>query len=271
MLWISNGVVLRENYTVEGEGVLVKVEPLITNFIKYKGVYPVKEYLFTNSSLICDGNKYLPDNDLRMLRFKHREVQLLDYLADVDKEERFVRRLFCRDTGKDHELFFANGSLYVRSLMKEKKGVCLGDKVAKYANGNEWSTELIHPLDIVKLAKDIGESLLLLKQWNIVHRDVKRSNILRNVKIPGKSLFSLVDFGTACFADDKTDEGLIIGTNGYKSPEVIRGEGASNYSDIWGLGVVLYAEMMRDLPFSTIAYKKIDKETYKIKTVYIER
>jgi len=261
LLWVANGAVFRENYTFEGGGILVKVEPLLTDFVRYEGVYPIESYSFTPSTLTCDGQKYFLEHEKasRMLRFKQREVGILNYLANVDVEERFVRRFFCVETGKDHELFFANGSLYVRSLMKEKKGVCLGDKSAKYVTGNESTVGLIHPLDIVKLAKDVGEGLLLLQEWNIVHRDVKRSNILRNVKAPGKSFFSLVDFGTACFNGDETDKGLEIGTNGYKAPEIIRGEGGSHYSDIWAFGAALYGEMMENLPFSNIPYRQIDQ------------
>ena len=259
-------VVLREQYTFEGASILTKIEPVLSgarnshSFSEHfsQGLRPVQEYGFSGEVLECDGQKYqLSSKEQHDIRFKLRQVEILDYLAQQDTPERFVRRVFCRDTGKNAELFYLDDTLYLRTLMKEKKGVCLDDKNKRYVTPHESDMGLIHPLDTVKLAKDMCENLQLLEKWGILHRDVKRGNILRKAKEAGKSIFSLVDFGTACRVDDTRDVGLAIGTAGYLAPEVIWGNQSRVYADRWSLGAVLYAEITGELPFSGIVRKQI--------------
>ncbi len=79
----------------------------------------------------------------------------------------------------------------------------------------------------------------------IVHRDVKPGNIM----IDASGNVKLTDFG---LADVKGIEGIkelskqILGTPGWISPEVARGERATAASDIYGLGLTLYYAMTKD-------------------------
>ena len=72
----------------------------------------------------------------------------------------------------------------------------------------------------------------------ILHRDIKPGNVL----LPGDRAV-ITDFGIATIAgDDKlTATGQVIGTPAYMPPERLRGEPASEASDMWALGATLYA------------------------------
>jgi serine/threonine protein kinase len=79
---------------------------------------------------------------------------------------------------------------------------------------------------------------------NIMHRDIKPENII----VQGSGSIKLLDFGTGKDLVKKHMSGTIIGTRPYMSPEQINGESCLA-SDVWALGVVLYALSTGYLPF----------------------
>ncbi len=88
-------------------------------------------------------------------------------------------------------------------------------------------------------------------QWShdhgIVHRDIKPSNVL----LQDGTYVYLADFGLAkSFADehDLTQTGCLIGTPEYMAPELAE-EPATNSSDIYALGVLLYLMLAGQVPF----------------------
>ncbi len=83
----------------------------------------------------------------------------------------------------------------------------------------------------------------------IVHRDIKPSNLM----IDGGGTLKITDFGIALARDigDKlTTTGQFVGTTGYVSPEVCKGQPVDSRSDIFSLGVVLYEMLAGATPFN---------------------
>jgi serine/threonine protein kinase len=77
----------------------------------------------------------------------------------------------------------------------------------------------------------------------IVHRDVKLENWMMNRGLQVK----LIDFGMSKPTTDVLSTGC--GTYAYLSPEMILGEAYSTKTDVWSLGVVLFAMVTGRLPF----------------------
>ena len=82
---------------------------------------------------------------------------------------------------------------------------------------------------------------------DIVHRDVKPANILLDE--PTGRIF-LTDFGVAGEARGSADEeGLIVGTIDYASPEQIQGKPTGVATDVYALGGVLYEAITGERPY----------------------
>jgi serine/threonine protein kinase len=81
----------------------------------------------------------------------------------------------------------------------------------------------------------------------IIHRDIKPGNVM----VSREGIVKVVDFGIARVLEtSKTQTGTLIGTFCYMAPEVFNGEHATERSDIWSFGVLLYELLSYQRPFS---------------------
>ncbi|MGH3242071.1 MAG: serine/threonine-protein kinase, partial [Spirillospora sp.] len=110
------------------------------------------------------------------------------------------------------------------------------------------------PLEVHRAA-EIGRQMLAALHAahgaGVLHRDVKPSNVL----ITGTGRMGeravLTDFGIATASGDATltQTGLVMGSPAYIAPERARGRVAGPASDLWSLGVTLYAMVNGKSPF----------------------
>ncbi|HEU5252705.1 MAG TPA: protein kinase [Solirubrobacterales bacterium] len=92
-------------------------------------------------------------------------------------------------------------------------------------------------VDRVRLARELLEAVAHIHEAGILHRDVKPGNIVLEPDGTAK----LIDFGIAQPRDATalTKTGLILGTERFAAPEVMRGAAATEQSDLYSCGVVL--------------------------------
>src|SRR5437764_1693906 len=99
----------------------------------------------------------------------------------------------------------------------------------------------------VDYARQILSALRFAHRNGIVHRDIKPHNVL----VDPEGHVKVTDFGIArAGASQMTEEGSIIGTAQYLSPEQARGTQVDQRSDLYSLGIVLYEMLTGEVPFT---------------------
>ena len=145
-----------------------------------------------------------------------------------------------------HGLEEANG---VRALVLELvEGPTLTERIAEGPIAVEKA---------LRMALEVAQALEAAHEQGIVHRDLKPANL----KITPEGTVKVLDFGLAKALEtgvstqelansptltlEATQEGVVLGTAAYMSPEQARGKAVDKRTDIWSFGLLLF-EMLTD-------------------------
>jgi len=100
---------------------------------------------------------------------------------------------------------------------------------------------------VLELAGQIADALDYAHGRGIVHRDLKPGNIL----LAAGGQAKVADFGVAKIVNATiTEQGAILGTLHYLSPEQVMGRPLDGRSDLFSFGVILYELLSGRRPFS---------------------
>ena len=188
------------------------------------------------------GEVWLADDSLL-----HRQVALKTVAsygppdpADLDRimrEARLAARLNHPNAVAVYDVFVENGQPCV--VMEYASGKSLAERIAESGR--------LPAGEVGRIGMALADALAEAHRLGIVHRDVKPANIL----ITDRGMPKLADFGIARGLDSATTvTGLAIGTPAYLAPEQARGAPADTRSDVWSLGVTLYAALDGRSPFA---------------------
>jgi serine/threonine protein kinase/Tol biopolymer transport system component len=163
-------------------------------------------------------------------------------LARFDREAKTLAALNHPNIAQIHGLEKGAGTIAL--VMELVEGPTLADRIAQGAI----------PVDeALPIAKQIAEALEAAHEQGIIHRDLKPAN----VKVRPDGTVKVLDFGLAKAMEPAgsspdvsqaptittpamTQQGVILGTAAYMSPEQARGKSVDKRADIWAFGVVLF-------------------------------
>jgi Tol biopolymer transport system component len=170
-----------------------------------------------------------------------------EFARDVDRVARFQREakllasLNHPNIAAIHGLEESGGTNFL--VLELVQGETLADQIKRGPIPVEES---------LRLALQIAEALEAAHEKGVIHRDLKPANI----KVTPEGKVKVLDFGLAkAFAGDReevnlsnsptlsnaaTQQGVILGTAAYMSPEQASGKAVDKRADVWAFGVVLY-------------------------------
>ncbi len=185
-----------------------------------------------------------------------RLVAIKTLLPELSRDAKVVER-FHRECGVIAQLEHPNtvrvydfgttpsGMLYI--AMEFVRGVSLGDIIARGPLSVERALGLLEQMcSALEEAHSLG----------IVHRDLKPDNVVVTQRSGQPDFVKLLDFGIAARSSSGgahqtklTQQGSVLGTPPYMSPEQFTGEGIDARTDVYALGVIAYEMLTGHLPF----------------------
>src|SRR5687768_16455282 len=140
-----------------------------------------------------------------------------------------------------------DGTLYI--AMEFVDGKPLSDVI-----GREGA---LAPDRVVKILRQASGALDEAHGQGIIHRDLKPDNIVLTDRAGEKDFVKVLDFGIAARSESAdaqkeqklTQQGTVLGTPPYMSPEQFTGKELDARSDIYSLGVVVYEMLTGRLPY----------------------
>ena len=140
----------------------------------------------------------------------------------------------------------SEGSFYI--VMEYYQGRTLEDLMKERAG---------IPLEVAaQIILEVAYGLEAAHHLDIVHRDIKPANII----FTNQGGIKVADFGLAKKSDSMTmitQQGKVIGTPAYMSPEQAAGRAVGTASDVFSLGVVAYELFGRRKPFEGKTYSEV--------------
>jgi serine/threonine protein kinase len=107
----------------------------------------------------------------------------------------------------------------------------------------------------LEIATQVAGGLVAINEQNLVHRDIKPTNIMAKLKEEQAVAAKIIDLGLAKTPRESASEarisspGTFVGTPEFASPEQFAGVGVDIRSDLYSLGVTLWVIVTGITPF----------------------
>ena len=228
---------------------LIKLEPLWGNWFVSEAVGRGKDF-----KVFSIYSKGVGSGESKILKWM--QVKQENSLGGRDHLNQVIERLDMEKSLNSSD-YIAGVEEY--SIMENNENKCW-DVIARMERlkelGKHFDKNPIRYKDIINILESITKAIKACNLQNIVHQDIKESNIL--VDEDGK--FLLGDFSIAVKGDQESE---ISGSLPYISPEQYRGDRGTHKSDLYALGMTLYKLLNKGrMPFLPAYPKSYTEEVY---------
>jgi len=108
----------------------------------------------------------------------------------------------------------------------------------------------------LEITTQVTIGLAAIHEQGLIHRDIKSSNVMVNLRDGVSSIAKIIDLGLAKAANESSSDagisapGAFAGTPEFASPEQFAGVGVDIRSDLYSLGIVLWQMLTGNVPFN---------------------
>lgn len=284
-----------EYETIPYRIVILKLLDITYNFKKKKILidHPCKFYdriklLMSNDENLNKWKKVLDEytNDCILKKYQYNDGEIIG-------KGKFSKVYKIKERGADNE--YALKIIDKKNLLEEEKQVLINEasimqvlnhtNVVKLYQSIETNQFYFYILELVKgsdlyryvskkkfldeyeaswIMKNLFDAMDYVHSTGIIHRDMKPENVMLEFNAKDEiSMVKLIDFGLACYTEDKKALKARCGTLNYTAPEILLGEEYDHTVDIFSLGCIMYFMIRGSLPFYSddqyiVAKKTVD-------------
>ncbi|WBB63673.1 serine/threonine-protein kinase [Streptomyces sp. WMMC500] len=154
----------------------------------------------------------------------------------MQREARAAARIDHPSVVTVHDVVMEEGRPWI--VMELVRGRSLGDQLTEGT---------LDPREVARIGGAVLGALTAAHEAGILHRDVKPDNVL----LGRHGRVVLTDFGIAQIEGEQglTETGAFVGSPEYIAPERVLGQRPGPESDLWSLGVVMYAAVEGMSPY----------------------
>ena len=236
----------------------------------YEKYYDIKKVIGTGAyGCVFEGNEKNNKNELRAIKVielkKIKEILLSGYQIEDLKNQlklcidgfikEFENMKICSENNnnsvKCYEYFNNKDNfVFIMELCDENLSQLLTNKFINNKLG--FNSE-----EILEILKQLNNTFKIMKDKNIIHRDLKLENILIKYNDEQHKTFTikLADYGSSkrFYSQSKSLSKIYfnshVGTFNYMAPEILKGEEYNYKCDLWSLGIIIYRLIFGKFPY----------------------
>lgn len=140
--------------------------------------------------------------------------------------------------------------------------------VMQLVDGRSWRAEMlssgqIQPARVSEWLNQLCEAMACAHGSGVIHRDLKPENLLVSANSHDLEKITILDFGLAKLRSaakepecNLTTEDVVVGTQGYMSPEQRKGEPVDEHTDVYSMAVIIGELLTNNRPPAAGASRK---------------